>query len=123
MTAESPEDALRRLEQRLDRASAAAERLVAEAARTAAKSVPPAAGWQAPRADADGAPDRSERDLDAIVALVRSLRDLIPSELQQRLAAALRELLQAIRALLDWYIERLDGQRAEPTEVQDIPIL
>jgi sugar-specific transcriptional regulator TrmB len=121
--AQSPEDALRKLEQRLDRASAAAERLVAEAAQTAAKAVPPLAGWQAPEADADRASDRSERDLDAIVTLVRSLRDLIPTELQQRLADALRELLQAVRALLDWYIERLDRQRAEPTEVQDIPIL
>jgi hypothetical protein len=119
----APEDALRKLEQRLDRASAAAERLVAEAAQTAAKAVPPAAGWQAADGGADRAPDAGEHDLEAIVALVRSLRDLIPAELQQRLAEALRELLQAIRALLDWYIERLDRQRAEPAEVQDIPIL
>jgi sugar-specific transcriptional regulator TrmB len=121
--AQSPEDALRKLEQRLDRASAAAERLVAEAAQTAAKAVPPPAGWQTPEPDADRASDRSERDLDAIVTLVRSLRDVIPTELQKRLAEALRELLQAVRALLDWYIERLDRQRAEPAEVQDIPIL
>ena len=121
--ADAPEDALRRLEQRLDRASAAAERLVAEAAQTAAKSVPPAAGWQASDDGADRRPEGGERDLDAIVALVRSLRDLIPPELQQRLADALRELLLAIRALIDWYLERLDRQRAEPTEVQDIPIL
>ena len=36
---------------------------------------------------------------------------------------ALREVLQALRDLLDWYLERLDRQRAEPAEVQDIPIL
>jgi hypothetical protein len=123
--AESPEDALRRLEQRLDRASAAAERLVAEAAQTAARAVPPPSGWQAPEAEGDRDREAAsrERDLDAIVALVRSLRDLIPADLQQRLVDALRELLQAIRALLDWYLERLDRQRTEPAEVQDIPIL
>ena len=54
-------------------------------------------------------------------ALLQSLRDLIPSELQQRLAAALREVLLAIRALIDWYLDRLD-RRAKPIEVQDIPI-
>ena len=57
------------------------------------------------------------------MALLRSLRDRIPPELQQRLVAALRELLEAIRALLDWYLERLERPRREPTEVQDIPIL
>ena len=36
---------------------------------------------------------------------------------------ALREVLQALRDLLDWYIERMDRERAQPTEMQDIPIL
>ena len=51
------------------------------------------------------------------------MRDLIPPDLQQRLMSALREVLQALRDLLDWYLERMDRERAEPTEVQDIPIL
>jgi hypothetical protein len=55
--------------------------------------------------------------------VVRSLRELIPPELQQRLAEALREVLLALRALIDWYLERLEQRRAEPVEVQDIPIL
>jgi hypothetical protein len=116
------EDALRRLEQRLDRASAAAERLVAEAVQSAAGAVhqPPPAGWEQPEPEA---PTRSGGDLEALVTLLGSLRDLIPPELQQRLAEALREILQAIRALLDWYIERLERPRSEPVEVQDIPIL
>jgi hypothetical protein len=114
------EQALRRLEERLDRASAAAERLMAEAAQAATGPEPPPAGWQAPE---PGAEQRSDGDLDALIALARSLRDLIPPELQQRLMNALREVLQALRDLLDWYLERLDRQRAEPTEVQDIPIL
>jgi hypothetical protein len=120
----SPEETLRRLEERLDRASAAAERLMAEAAGAAAGAAtgapgPPPSGWQAPNGEAE---QRSDGDLEALIALARSLRDLIPPELQQRLINALREVLQALRDLLDWYLERLDRQRAEPAEVQDIPI-
>jgi hypothetical protein len=114
------EDALRRLEERLDRASAAAERLMAEAAQAATSREPPPAGWQTPEAEAS--PTR-DNDLDALIALARSLRELIPPDLQQRLINALREVLQAVRDLVDWYLERLDRQRAEPAEVQDIPIL
>jgi hypothetical protein len=122
----SPEETLRRLEERLDRASAAAERLMAEAAGAAADRAtgresrdPPPAGWQTPQGETD---PRGDSDLEALIALARSLRDLIPPELQQRLINALREVLQALRDLLDWYLERLDRQRAEPAEVQDIPI-
>ena len=37
--------------------------------------------------------------------------------------AALRELLLALRALIDWYLERLERRREQSVEVQDIPIL
>lgn len=114
------EGTLRRLEERLDRASAAAERLMAEATRAAVNPGPPPAGWQVPEAEAQ---QRRDGDLEALIALARSVRELVPPELQQRLVEALREVLQAVRDLLDWYLERLDRQRAEPAEVQDIPIL
>lgn len=113
-----PEETLRRLEERLDRASAAAEQLMSEAAAAAAE--PPPSGWQAPEAESE---QRRDSDLDALIALARSLRELIPPELQQRLINAVREVLHALRDLLDWYLERLDRQRSEPTQVQDIPIL
>jgi hypothetical protein len=122
--APTPEEALRRLEERLDRASAAAQRLMAEAARTAGSGdtsgdpKPPPAGWQDPASESSGG-----GDLDALVLLLRSRRDLIPPELQRRVVDALRELLQAVRALIDWYLERLERSRPEPAEVQDIPIL
>ncbi|MEA2199192.1 MAG: hypothetical protein QOJ25_3243 [Solirubrobacteraceae bacterium] len=113
-------DALRRLEERLDRASDAAERLIAEAAAgSSGARRPPPSGWQAPKAEDAGAP---RPDLDLLVHLLESLRDLIPPELQQRLVEALRELLLAVRALINWYLERLDSHREEPKEVQDIPI-
>ena len=41
------------------------------------------------------------------------MRDLIPPELQQRLINALREVLQALRDLLDWYLERLESFRPQ----------
>jgi hypothetical protein len=120
-----PDDALRRLEERLDRASGAAERLIAEAAAESAARAssafrrPPPAGWQAPRSE-DGAGRGG--DLDLLVQLLESLRDLIPPDLQHRLAEALRELLLAVRALINWYLERLERRPGEAAEVQDIPI-
>ena len=137
----SPEEALRRLEQRLDRASEAAERLMAQAAAEAARAgerasagdppgagaatpagdshTPPPAGWQSTDDDAR----KSTTELDPLVALVQAMRDLIPPELQRRLIAAFRELLLALRALIDWYLERVEHRRAQGVEVQDIPIL
>jgi hypothetical protein len=41
---------------------------------------------------------------------------------EMRLVEALRELLLALRALIDWYLERIEHRRAAPAEVQDIPI-
>jgi hypothetical protein len=149
----SAEEALRRLEQRLDRASEAAERLMAQAGEAAAGGAgwtdipsaggpsagnpssgnpsagnpqgiggpakPPPRGWQVPD-DGSAAP---ASDLDPFVALAQALRDLVPAELQRRLVAALRELLLALRALIDWYVERLERRREQAVEVEDIPIL
>ncbi len=129
----SAEDALRRLEQRLDRASEVAERLMAQAAEATAggnpsagepsagagdPGKPPPSGWQI-REDAG----TGSRDPDPFVALAQALRDLVPPELQRRLVAGIRELLLALRALIDWYLERVEHRREQAVEVQDIPIL
>jgi hypothetical protein len=114
---ETEHDALRRLEERLHRASDAAERLMAEA--TAER--PPPAGWQSPRGERGQRP--ASGDLELLVQVVDSLRELVPGELQQRLSDALREILLATRALIDWYLERLEHRRPGPVEVEDIPIL
>ena len=118
----SRDDVLRGLEERLDRASSAAERLIAEATAQATGAQgerrPPPAGWQVPDTES-GRPG----DGDVLVQIARSLRELVPPDLQRRLAEALRELLVAVRALIDWYLERVERRRAEPTEVQDIPIV
>jgi hypothetical protein len=125
-------DALRRLEERLDRASRTAERLIAEAraqvgsgeasaaaaegaSRKGAK--PPPAGWHAPKSGSEDG-----RELELLAQLIQSLRDLLPPDLQRRLAEAVRELLLALRALIDFYLERLERRSAPPAEMEDIPI-
>ena len=42
--------------------------------------------------------------------------------LQCGVQPALRELLLALRALIDWYLERMEQRRKTPTPVEDIPI-
>jgi hypothetical protein len=115
MSGEPPE-ALRRIEQRLSEASDAAERLIAEAARKR----PPAAGWQSP--SEEGERERAP-ELELVHAAARLLDELVPPEVIERLAAALRELLLAVRALIDVYLERLGRPREDREDrVQDIPI-
>ena len=122
--ADDANDALREVRAHLDEAHAAADRLVQEAQRQAedaagegAERVPPR-GWDSGRGDA------AKPDLQALLALLDAVREGVPAELSRQLAAALRELLLALRALIDWYLERLGengGGRAE-VEVEDIPL-
>jgi hypothetical protein len=98
-----------------------AERLVREAQQAAedaaARSVPPR-GWSVPGSDA--APPAF--DLSQLTALIESLRGVVPPDLARQLADALRELLLAIRAVLDWYIARLEVPEPPDADVQDIPV-
>ena len=122
---ELSDDPLSRLEQRLDRASEAAERLIAEAAAAAVRRPPPA-GWQQRNSESEQR-NRSEPrpagEIELLLEAIHALRDRIPPELQHRLGEALREVLLAVRALIDWYLERTERRRSAPVEVQDIPIL
>ena len=118
MADERPE-ALRRLERRLSQASDAAERLIAEAARTAQRDPPPAQGWQA---RADSGEPASASELELLLRAVGAMRNLVPPEVLERFAAAVRELLLALRALIDFYLERLERRPSEPDDLEDIPI-
>ena len=60
-------------------------------------------------------------DLSALLLALEGLRRAVPRELSDQLTALLRELLLTLRALIDWYLERLDGGPVEK-EVEDIPI-
>jgi hypothetical protein len=98
-----------------------AERLVREAQRAAeeaaARSVPPR-GWSVPGSE----PLPPAFDLSQLTALVESLRGVLPPDLARQLADALRELLLALRAVLDWYIARLEPAPPPDSDVQDIPV-
>lgn len=108
----------------LDEAHAAADRLVQEAARQAEEAAGDGAPGVPPRGWDSGRGDASTPDLQALLGLLDAVRESVPAELSRQLAAALRELLLAVRALIDWYLERLGepaGGRTE-VEVEDIPL-
>jgi hypothetical protein len=123
--ADAERDALTAMRAHLDDAHAAADRLVREAQRQAEAAAPagaaevPPRGWAAPGAERPGVPD-----LQALLALLDAVRGAIPPELSRQLAEAVRELLLALRALIDWYLERLGepGAGRSAVEVEDIPL-
>jgi hypothetical protein len=80
---------------------------------------PPRNGYAVP---GGAAADQSTRELQALVALLDVVRGLIPRELAEQLTDLVRELLLLVRALIDWYLDRLELRRKTPVEVEDIPI-
>lgn len=104
-----------------------AERLVREATERAegmaraGAEVPPR-GFEVP----DRHPGASAfGDLSALAGLLELARGALPPELSRQLVQALRELLIALRSVLDYSIERLDEiPPAQPAAVQveDIPV-
>ena len=115
------DDVLSRLEQRLDQAAEAAERLISEASAAAIRKPPPA-GWQQPEPE-PAEPRAGPGEIELLLHAIHALRDRIPPDLQHRLGVALREVLLALRALIDWYLERSQRPNRTSSEVQDIPIL
>lgn len=87
----------------------------------AAGSVPPGFEEWAASLGAGSQPPRGLPDLSAVYAIFESLRRLIPVELHEQVNALQREILLTLRALIDWYLERLDGQSRAP-QVEEIPI-
>jgi hypothetical protein len=102
----------------------AAERLVREAharaeeaARAAGDGVPPN-GWTS----SGSAPADAFADLGVLLRLLDSARGAIPPELARQLADALRELLIALRAIIDWSLARIEHDGPDEPRVEDIPI-
>jgi hypothetical protein len=105
---------------------AEAERLVRaaqdaadRAAAAAPPQDPPPRGWETPRAEA---PLPAFPDLAPLFALVDTLKGSVPPELVRQLTDALRDLLLALRAVLDYSIARLERPAAEPVQAEDIPV-
>jgi hypothetical protein len=82
----------------------------------AEQTAPPAGGWELPREEAAAAAD-------VLTQLSDLLQEFVPEDLQKRIAEAMRELLVALRALIDWLVDRLERRPGQPTEIRDIPIL
>ena len=126
MPQHDPADPLHDLRDHVRATHEAAERLAGDAAAAArargAGTVPPA-GWATTQ---ERATMRDE--LEELAGLLRALRDVVPPELQAQVTEVLRQVLLLVRALLDWFVERLEAttpERAaatEPSPAQDIPI-
>ena len=74
-----------------------------------------------PPPSSNGIPPPPPPDLSALLAVLEALRRAIPAELQDQFNTLQRELLLTVRALIDWYLERLDKPELAP-QVEDIPI-
>lgn len=77
--------------------------------------------WRARLGDGGLPPPRQLPDLSPLFAIFDAMRRAVPEELQTQLTALQREILLTIRALIDWYLERLDSRHRAPS-VEDIPI-
>ncbi len=58
--------------------------------------------------------------------LLAAVRELVPPEVRVQVAELARRLLLLVRAIVDWWLARLDGAEppaaAAPAPVEDIPI-
>jgi hypothetical protein len=75
-----------------------------------------------PRRGGEGAPRLGGGlDLRPLFALIDVMRSALPHELRDQFNSLVREVLLTLRALIDWYLEKLPGGRPE-ARVEDIPI-
>ena len=101
MPTEDPLDALR---DRIRATQEAAEKLAGE-----------------PRREGD---EQTAREAQALVALLQTLRDIVPPELWRQVRDLIRQLLLLIRAIIDWWVDRIEGpgSRGAAPAVEDIEI-
>ena len=131
-----PDDSIGDLRSHIDAAHAAADKLVREAAERAEAADRafrerlgdvPERGWATGDEHAAGSGPAHPSELQLVLRLLEALREVIPPELSQQLAEAVRELLLAVRALIDWYLDRLErvpppGGGEDDDGVEEIPI-
>jgi hypothetical protein len=104
-------DPMEELRERVKATQEAAERIMQQ-------KVPPR-GWATPPPGAD----ETTSEMQALVSVLESLRDLLPPELREQVTALVKQLLLVLRALIDWLVDRLErGPRGAAHEVEDIPI-
>jgi hypothetical protein len=101
-----PPDPLDELRERVRAAQESAERVAGDARH--------AAEWSR---------EQTRDELDALAAMLRSLRDVVPPELQQQVSEALRNVLLLLRAIIDYWVTRLEpAPAAREVDVEDIPV-
>ena len=105
------------LRERLQATQEAAQQLADDAS----SPKPPPAGWDVPRSA-----ERANDEIDQLIAVVASVRDLLPPELRAQLAEIVKQILVFVRAVLDWWIDRVEREthaRGDGRDdVEDIPI-
>jgi hypothetical protein len=105
------QDAMEELRERVRATQEAAERIM--------DSRPPRRGWAAP----PPAAGETTSEMQALVGLLESVRDLLPPDLRAQVTELVRQLLLVLRALIDWLVDQLDRRpRGDEPEVEDIPI-
>jgi hypothetical protein len=115
-------DPLDDLRERLRATQEAAERLAGEAeeaARARESGRVPPQGWSTP-----GQAGSTRDELEELGRLLATLRDLVPDELQAQLREVVRQVLLLVRALIDWWVDRIEAPRGaeREVEVEEIPV-
>jgi hypothetical protein len=104
---------------------------MAERPRTHADRAGGAPGWEPHESDRSfdplegeswrPPPPRGRVDLSPLFGLLDAAIRAVPRDVRDQFVALVREALLTLRALIDWYLDRLDSRRHEP-DVEDIPI-
>jgi hypothetical protein len=101
------DDPLEVLRERIRATQEAAERLAGEASS------------RSPRAEQE----QTAQEAQALVALLQTLRDVVPAELWTQIRDLIRQLLLLIRAIVDWWVDRIEtSPRGAAPMVEDIEI-
>jgi hypothetical protein len=68
--------------------------------------------------------EETAREAQALVAILQTLRDMVPPDLWRQIRELIRQLLLLIRAIIDWWVDRIEGPgpRGAAPEVEDIEI-
>lgn len=125
-------DVLEELRERLRATQDAAERIAGRVGAAGSHVAPegeshdgiPPQGWAAHGDDQQPNVD----EIESLLTALRSLRDLLPEELQEQLRETIRNVLLLIRGILDLALHRLEtGELPAPPPpaeaAEDIPIL
>jgi hypothetical protein len=111
MTPTADPDPIEDLRAQVRATQEAAERLMGE--------VPPG-GWEGPRERTNAFGE----EVEALASLLQSLREVLPPDLREQVTELIRQLLLVLRALIDWWVSRLEDapRPAAGPAVEDIAI-